>query len=437
MMGGCATWRLGVAMLYSPAAAWALSTFWRMVMRRIATRSVGGWIVGWMVMIAGMALPVLAQPGEAPVPKMDAASTKVLEAMSDYYAKAETLAVQAKIDANINIVGQPAQKSTGTVQYRIQRPDKYHIQFTGDNEDGQAISDGKTITTYVQQTKQYTQMPVDPATVFQHPMMGLLINGALVAAKPLDAITRDLTSATYIGVEKVGDTDCHHLKMSDAEGDVDVWIGNGDKPLVQKAVVDQGRGLVAAGHAGSVIIHIAYTDWRIGGPIDAGVFKFEPPADAKKVQQFGEGAQSGLEGKPAPDFTLNTLDGKTVKLSDLKGKVVMLDFWATWCGPCRMAMPIIDKVAKQFAEQGVQLYAVNLRESPDQIKAFLKEQNLSVNVLLDSDGKVGNDYRANAIPQTVIIDRDGVVRTVHVGLLPNLEQALTDELKALTTKAQP
>ncbi|MHB1157038.1 MAG: DUF2092 domain-containing protein [Phycisphaerales bacterium] len=376
-------------------------------------------------------------PAPAVKPKMDAASTKILQAMSDYYAKAQTISVQAKIDASINIVGQPPRKSVGTVQYRIQRPDKYSIRFTGDNEDGQAISDGKTITTYVQQTGQYTQVPVDPATVFQHPMMGLLINGALVAAKPLDAITRDLTSATYIGVEKVGDADCHHLKMSDAEGDVDVWIGNGDQPLVHQAVVDQRRGLVAAGHAGSVIINIAYTDWRIGRPIDAGVFKFEPPADAKKVQQFGEGAQSDLEGKPAPDFTLNTLDGKTVKLSDLKDKVVILDFWATWCGPCRMAMPIIDKVAGKFAEQGVRLYAVNLRETPDQIKSFLKEQNLSVNVLLDSDGKVGNDYRANAIPQTVIIDRNGVVSTVHVGLLPNMEQTLTDELKTLTAKAEP
>jgi peroxiredoxin len=268
-------------------------------------------------------------------------------------------------------------------------------------------------------------------------MMGLLLNGALVAAKPLDAITKDLTGAIYIGVEKVGDADCHHLKMSDAEGEVDLWIGNGDQPLVHKAVVDQSRGLAATGYAGSVIIHIAYTDWRIDQPIDAGAFRFDPPADAKKVKQFGEGARSGLEGKPAPDFTLNALDGKTVKLSDLKGKVVILDFWATWCGPCRMAMPIIDKVARQFAGQGVQLYAVNLRETPDQIKAFLKEQNLSINVLLDSEGKAGNAYQANAIPQTVIIDRDGVVRTVHVGLLPNLEQALTDELKALTAKAQP
>jgi peroxiredoxin len=169
-------------------------------------------------------------------------------------------------------------------------------------------------------------------------------------------------------------------------------------------------------------------------------FDWTPPADAKPLAagpQPGAGddpmaaADAQLRGKPAPDFTLKQLDGKSVTLSDLKGSVVVLDFWATWCGPCRMGLPHINKVAKDRAADGVKVFAVNLQEDASQIQPFLQQNNLSLPVLLDSDGAVAEKYKAEAIPETVIIAKDGTVSKV-VGLtqFPDEEKALNDQIDA-------
>lgn len=139
-----------------------------------------------------------------------------------------------------------------------------------------------------------------------------------------------------------------------------------------------------------------------------------------------------LLGKPAPQFSLGLLDGGTYELAESKGnEIVILDFWATWCGPCRQAMPILDKVSRGFHDQGVRLYAVNLQENSQVVRRYLDSQKLDLTVLLDKRGSVAAQYMAQSIPQTVIIGKDGAVQAVHVGYSGNLEAAITKELTAL------
>src|SRR5688572_27978714 len=114
-----------------------------------------------------------------------------------------------------------------------------------------------------------------------------------------------------------------------------------------------------------------------------------------------------LEGKAAPDFKLTSLDGKPVSMADLKDSVVVLDFWATWCGPCRMSLPELQKVHEAGKGDGLRVFAVNLREDEDDVKDFVKETKLSVPVLMDTDGKVAEKYLVQPIPQTVVIGKDG------------------------------
>ncbi|MCA9131964.1 MAG: TlpA family protein disulfide reductase [Planctomycetales bacterium] len=127
------------------------------------------------------------------------------------------------------------------------------------------------------------------------------------------------------------------------------------------------------------------------------------------------GGGSPLVGKPAPDFALSTLDGQQFRLSKHRDRVVVLDFWASWCGPCMQTMPQVEEVVNDLGSERVQLVAVNIQESSARAEVAVKRLSLTGTVLLDSDGQTAAVYAANAIPQTVIVDRTGQVTHVFVG----------------------
>ncbi len=121
--------------------------------------------------------------------------------------------------------------------------------------------------------------------------------------------------------------------------------------------------------------------------------------------------------KPHPpiEFELQDLAGKDVKLSSLKGKVVFLNFWATWCGPCRTEMPSMQRMYEKLKGEGLEILAVDLQEGKDQVQSFARELGLSFPILLDSTGKVGAHYNARAIPTTYLFDRKGFIIAFVVG----------------------
>ncbi|MFC2030039.1 TlpA disulfide reductase family protein [Chloroflexota bacterium] len=120
-------------------------------------------------------------------------------------------------------------------------------------------------------------------------------------------------------------------------------------------------------------------------------------------------------GFTAPDFALDTLDGGTVTLSELRGQVVVINLWATWCPPCRAEMPAIERVWNEYRDDGLVVLAVNQREAPSRVGAFVEELGLTFPVLLDRDGGVGARYKLRAYPTTFFIDREGVIRDVVLG----------------------
>jgi thiol-disulfide isomerase/thioredoxin len=130
----------------------------------------------------------------------------------------------------------------------------------------------------------------------------------------------------------------------------------------------------------------------------------------------------------AADFTLPDLAGTSHTLSKLRGKVVLLDFWASWCGPCRMTMPVIDKLASEFRGKGLVVYSVNLREPQSVAEGYIKKKGLSLPVLLDERGDVAGKYQVVSIPSLVIVGRDGKVSSHMVGAHPeeDLREALSD-----------
>jgi thiol-disulfide isomerase/thioredoxin len=155
-----------------------------------------------------------------------------------------------------------------------------------------------------------------------------------------------------------------------------------------------------------------------GGP--DSLYRFTSPAGSRRVSRLGAPGMDppDLSGKPAADFTLGALDGTRVTLSKLRGHVVVLDFWATWCGPCRRWMPIVAKLHRETRLQGVHFYGVNLRETTAQVRTFLASNKLVVPVLLDHDGAIGEKYGAQSIPLTVVIGKNGTIVRALLGLHP-------------------
>ena len=126
---------------------------------------------------------------------------------------------------------------------------------------------------------------------------------------------------------------------------------------------------------------------------------------------------SPREGFSAPDFTLDLLDGGQVTLSDLRGKAVLINFWATWCPPCRAEMPAIEAVYRSHKDLGLEVLAVNITNQDDQAAAaaFVEELELTFPVPLDRTGAVSASYNLRGLPSTYFIDRHGVIRSVVVG----------------------
>jgi cytochrome c biogenesis protein CcmG/thiol:disulfide interchange protein DsbE len=139
---------------------------------------------------------------------------------------------------------------------------------------------------------------------------------------------------------------------------------------------------------------------------------------------------SAEQGRAAPDFRLTTLDGRTVRLSDLQGKTVLVNFWATWCQPCRDEIPNIVQAYGQYHDKGFEVVAVDEQENPGIVKQFADAYGMAFPVVLDSSGQVGQTYRAgNTFPTSVWLDPNGVVTDVHYG--PMTPQYLNDKLSAL------
>lgn len=126
--------------------------------------------------------------------------------------------------------------------------------------------------------------------------------------------------------------------------------------------------------------------------------------------------QVPAEKSPAPDFQLQTLDGSSVKLSDLRGHPVLINFWATWCGPCQLEMPLIEQYYKKYNPDLIVL-AVNNDEPESDVQAFVTNHKLTFPVLLDPGAKVEDLYHVRAFPTTFFVDKSGTIRYQHIGIL--------------------
>ena len=143
-------------------------------------------------------------------------------------------------------------------------------------------------------------------------------------------------------------------------------------------------------------------------------------------------------GSDSPDFSATDLLGHEVALSQLRGrKAVVLDFWATWCGPCLQAMPALQKLHEDFSERGVEILAVNLGEGPERIQSFLKRNKYTFRVIADQDETIGAQFGVRSIPSQVVINAKGRIEWIRVGYSLRNERDLRQVIEGLTEQDGP
>jgi thiol-disulfide isomerase/thioredoxin len=397
-----------------------------------------------------------AQPAPEPddaQPPIDPKAQALLRQSAEFYAGLKSFTAEATSALQMQMQGLK-QEMRSEYSVAMQRPNRLAIVLNSGMMGATTVSDGNRLYSHIPMLQKYTEknapesldeLGQDEAALFGGAGSGLMFLHALLHRDPYSQLTKTVTKGEYTGEEKVNDLLCHRLKFEQEEMEWEMWIRAEGSPWIERVSIDMGKAAAQGAAAEQMpmlkdlkmVIEVRFNQWIANPEIPEDRFAFTPPEGVEKADSIlggltGEGEPHALLGAPAPDFTLPLLEGGEMNLAAHKGKeIVILDFWATWCGPCVKALPILIEVADAYREKGVVFYAINQQEDPKTIRPFLEKRKLKLTVPLDRQGAVGGLYHVEGIPQTVIIDKQGIVQAVHVGLLPDLKTKLTQELDEL------
>lgn len=406
---------------------------------------------------AGFSMAQTTNPATAPStqPAIDPAARALLDQVRDAYANVSTLELAGSFTLDADAAGE-RQNQSATFTASFQAPTKFRHEM---KDDVLVVSTGEKLFSVLLPRNQYisVEAPTERGGSLAGGVGDLLHEQnpslALALSKDAAAELAEHTSAIdMVDAVQIDGKAFSTLKLTQSDRDI-VLLIDSDTGLLKQMQVDLKKLFTEQGvpRVNKALITITYDKTTSGGALDAARFAFVPPAGATLIKTEmafmgdgqggpGSGDPSGdpaqkLVGQPAPAFKLENLEGNSISpLDDFKGKVIVLDFWATWCPPCRAAMPHLEELYKAQRDLGVAVFAVNQREGKEKAQAFMIQQNLSMPVLLDTNGEAGAQYLVTGIPQTVVIGKDGNVSSVFVGFGEGSAEKLTQAVE--TAKAR-
>ncbi len=379
-------------------------------------------------------------------------AAQILDQTARTYSQMRSLRVQSRLTISMRSSGQMGQMQFASNANQLamaMRPNLLRLETT---EQGQLLfsslkirCDGKTLYTENAELNQTLHKPAPGSLREIYTEQNLSQAGYMRMLDPLYLMAwgdwrKMATSPRLLRRERVANRETYkiHIKPR-TPGEVatpgmrvtqTVWIGVKDR-LIWKSEI-----LMSVSQAGSrmTIRYIeTFTRQEVNPPINPNAFAYKLPEGFKLVESFEMPDLSGetgkLKGQPAPDFTLKDLQGKEVRLADYKGKVVVLNIFAHWCGPCRAEAPALEKdIWRAFREKDVVVLGVATwaRDNPSKrAQEFAKEFKLTFPVLVDAQNSVATQYNVQGVPTTFVIDREGVIREVIVGAdVKRMKQAI-------------
>jgi cytochrome c biogenesis protein CcmG, thiol:disulfide interchange protein DsbE len=356
-------------------------------------------------------------------PACAVAASSVLETAASHVHSIQTFAFEADSTQTL-IADRRGEQTTESIKVSVMRPGRVlWVQQGASGINSITTANGIKLFTYRPELNRYTEKPLtaiggeglDIVEAYDPVVAALMSNNPTerIAALSLEPIE---TGTTGIAV----------FTRALAREETTIALVGEPVPLPTEIVTSRtlGNGRVLHKH-----IRIR---WDLKPDISPLIFEFTPPPGAELVDSFAQ-ATSTVQplkvGDPAPNLTLATPDGQQVPLSELaKTKVVVIDFWATWCHGCESAMQEVAELSKKYAAKPVEIFAINVKEEPRKAQNYLAERNIKLNVAFDPKGEAAALFRSSKIPCTFVIARDGRIATVLTGYSKDtkaqLEQAI-------------
>ena len=382
--------------------------------------------------------------GDGPTTKPAAAEVSpqvraLLDRTTDAYRGLKSLSLEGTVTADYEAGGREVHQAVDLHSARASA-DRFRSEISGEIV---VAGTGEGVYVYVPTILRYYKGEPLGATVTPTNLGDPATNGLLETDPSLllSLIQDPAALLRSLGKLDAASADDGNENLVIARPDESTWTlrFDGKTNLLREVEVDESATLRAGGvpDVKRATRTVRYTAVKPDADVTAEQIAFVPPSTAQQVDPnaaVATGDVTGLVGKAAPDLSLRDINGSVVSLSQFKGRVVVVDFWATWCPPCVAGMPHLTEMARKLGDAGVTVLAVNAQESADQVRQFAADNGMNADamrVLLDADGAAQQRWGVYGFPTTVVVGRDGVVRKAIVGLDPaQIEVAVKAELAA-------
>ena len=348
------------------------------------------------------------------------------------------------------------ERQESTYQIASKHPNQFTVYLKQPEQRTRVYSDGKQLTVALAPDAYYRadevmdvfdavfDMPV-PMGQYPEAVFALTFAGA----DPSLSLLGGMESVEIVDRNKFrGKIPAVHLQGVQDDGVVwDFWVSDEKQPKPLRLLVDltimlRDNARMRMPEGVTYELRYDFLTWRVTGDVDDSLFKYSPPKGATEYESLDDyyeqmakaAANHPLLGKPIPDVKGRTLSGKTFTTGGQKGRIVVIDFWATWCKPCIEAMPIMEQTIREHQDDGVVFLSVNVGEKKDKIAEFVKKQGWKSEIILDEDMAFAKAFKADVMPMTIVVSKAGIAESIHFGYVgpEQLKKRLEDEFEVLS-----